>query len=119
MPRLQGIDAPELGQPFGRVARDRLAELVKGHDVRVSSRAKDRYGRVLAELELEHREIGRTLVAEGMAWHYTRFSRDPALAAAEREARAGRRGLWADPAPVPPWEWRATANDRRAAPATR
>ena len=28
--RLQAIDAPELGQPFGTVARDRLAGLSKG-----------------------------------------------------------------------------------------
>ena len=24
----------------------------------------------------------------------------------ENEAREGRKGLWADPQPVPPWEWR-------------
>jgi len=27
---------------------------------------------------------------------------------AEREARAARRGLWADKVPVAPWEWRAS-----------
>jgi hypothetical protein len=32
-----------------------------------------------------------------------------------------RRGLWADEAPVPPWEWRATEKGRKreAAPAGR
>jgi len=24
----------------------------------------------------------------------------------EKEAREAQRGLWADPSPVPPWEWR-------------
>ena len=24
----------------------------------------------------------------------------------EREARQAKKGLWADPEPVPPWEWR-------------
>jgi endonuclease YncB( thermonuclease family) len=31
---------------------------------------------------------------------------------AEAEARAARRGLWADPDSVPPWEWRKTENER-------
>ena len=50
-----------------------------------------------------------------MAWHYTRYSKDARLAAAEREARAAGRGLWADREPVPPWEWRASERERKAA----
>ena len=46
--------------------------------------------------------------ADGLAWHYTRYSDDARLAAAEREARAARRGLWRDAAPVAPWDWRAS-----------
>lgn len=45
-------------------------------------------------------------VRRGMAWVYTKYSRDPAFLPLELEARAERRGLWADPAPAPPWEWR-------------
>jgi hypothetical protein len=37
--------------------------------------------------------------------------------AAERDARAARRGLWADKAPVPPWEWRASEKGRKRQPA--
>ena len=37
------------------------------------------------------------------------------LAAAEQAARAARRGPWADREPVPPWEWRATERERKAA----
>jgi hypothetical protein len=47
--------------------------------------------------------VNRRMVADGMAWHYARYSKDAGLAAAEREARAARRGLWADKAPTPPW----------------
>jgi micrococcal nuclease len=46
------------------------------------------------------------LVRSGFAWRYNRYSNDPALIAAQADARESRRGLWADPAPVPPWEWR-------------
>jgi endonuclease YncB( thermonuclease family) len=117
--RLHGIDAPELGQPFGRVARDRLAELVKGKTITVTTHGKDRYGRTIGSVAIEHDDVGHRLVAEGLAWHYTRYSKDAGLAAAERDARAARRGLWADRDPVPPWEWRVSERDRRAVPAGR
>lgn len=38
--------------------------------------------------------------------HFKRFSRDPQLAELEMQARAARSGLWGDPAPVAPWEFR-------------
>jgi endonuclease YncB( thermonuclease family) len=112
--RLQGIDAPERGQPFGTVSRDRLAAMVMGKPVTVHDEGRDKYGRTLGRIEIEGRDVNRTLVAEGLAWHYVKFSKDAGLAAAEREARAAGRGLWGDKAPVPPWEWRATAKDRKA-----
>ncbi len=32
---------------------------------------------------------------------------------AQRDARAARRGLWAEKAPVPPWKWRAEEKGRK------
>ena len=114
--RLAGIDAPELGQPFGRVARDRLRELALRQQVAVQVHDRDRYGRDLATLEAGGQDLGRQLVTEGLAWHFTRYSDDAGLAAAEAEARAAGRGLWADPQRVPPWQWRAGEAERKAAP---
>jgi endonuclease YncB( thermonuclease family) len=114
--RLHGIDAPELGQPFGRVSRDRLAALAKGKAATITPHGRDRYGRTIATVEIEHDELGHRLVAEGLAWHYSRYSDDATLDAAQKAARAARRGLWADGAPIPPWEWRATEKQRRAVP---
>jgi endonuclease YncB( thermonuclease family) len=114
--RLQGIDAPELGQPFGRVSRDRLAALAKGKAATITPHGRDRYGRTIATIEIEHDELGHRLVAEGLAWHYSRYSDDATLDTAQRAARDARRGLWADEAPTPPWEWRATEKQRRAVP---
>lgn len=113
--RLAGIDAPERKQDFGTVARDRLAELTKGKAVAVLAGKPDKYGRTLARIEVEGQDVGHRLVAEGLAWHYVRFSDDATLADAEAEARAARRGLWADKAPVPPWDWRASDKARKAA----
>ena len=114
--RLQGIDAPESGQPFGTQARDRLAELTLRRTVRVILGGRDRYGRDLASVAVDGRDVARDMVAAGLAWQYDRYDSSPELARAEQEARAARRGLWADAAPVPPWEWRATERDRKDAP---
>ena len=112
--RLQGIDAPEVKQAFGTKARDRLAELTLRKVVRVNVHEHDRYGRLLADIEAGGQSVNRRMVADGMAWHYSRYSKDAGLAAAEREARAARRGLWADKAPVAPWEWRASEKGRKS-----
>jgi len=117
--RLDGIDAPERGQPFGTVARDRLASLVMGKAVKVHDDGRDKWGRTLGRIEVEGQDVNRQMVAEGLAWHYKRFNNDARLAAAEQAARAAKRGLWADAKPVPPWEWRATAKDRKGQPAGR
>lgn len=112
--RLDGIDAPERGQPFGTVARDRLAALVMGKAVTVHAHGQDKYGRTLGRIEVDGQDVNHRMVADGMAWHYSRFNNDARLAAAERQARAAKRGLWADAKPVPPWEWRATEKERKA-----
>ena len=111
--RLAGIDAPERGQPFGSKARELLATLTMGKTVTVRGGRPDKYGRTLARVEVEGQDVNRELVAEGLAWHYTQFDRSDDLAAAERAARAARRGLWADAKPVPPWEWRASEAERK------
>lgn len=114
--RIDGIDAPERGQPFGTVARDRMTTLAKGKTATIHGHGNDRYGRLLATVKIEGDDLGLRLVAEGLAWHYSRYSDDATLDAAQRAARAARRGLWADKAPTPPWEWRAGEKQRRATP---
>lgn len=110
--RLQGIDAPEIGQPFGNNARDRLAALTMGKAIEVHTHGQDKYGRTLARLIVEGTDVATHMIRDGLAWHYAKYDHSPALAAAEREARAARRGLWADRAPVPPWDWRARESTR-------
>lgn len=111
--RLVGIDAPEIGQPFGTKSRDGLRALVLRKSVTVHEHGEDRYGRTLGSLEIEGGDVALLMLAAGMAWQFTRYSDDEVLAAAEAEARAARRGLWAEPEPVPPWDWRATERERK------
>ncbi|TLY29446.1 MAG: hypothetical protein E6K63_05140 [Nitrospirae bacterium] len=47
------------------------------------------------------------LVKAGLAWWYRHYAPgDTVLAGLEKEARDAKQRLWADPDPVPPWEWR-------------
>jgi micrococcal nuclease len=52
-------------------------------------------------------EVNHMLVKDGWCWWYRKYApRDTVLEGLEKEARDVRKGLWADPHPVPPWEWR-------------
>ena len=104
--RLQGIDAPEKGQAFGRAAGRYLAGLVAGRDVKVQWSKKDRYGRILGTVYVDGREVNLEMLRAGMAWHYKKYDSTPTYAQAETEARAAKRGLWQDKNPTEPEEFR-------------
>ncbi len=104
--RLLGIDAPEYRQPHGREARAALAEKLRGRSVRLESRGRDRYDRLLAVLRVGDRNLNEELVAEGHAWVFDRFRPPAGLAAAQQAARRERRGLWAAADPLRPADWR-------------
>lgn len=110
--RLAGIDAPERKQAFGRRSREHLRQLAMGEAVLVAPRKRDRYGRWVAQVFVGGTDVGLAQVRGGWAWHYTAYAREqPAqeaalYQAAEEAAREGRAGLWRDPDPVPPWEFR-------------
>jgi endonuclease YncB( thermonuclease family) len=106
--RLAEIDAPELGQDFGKVARESLAEMVFGKTVTFQDEGKDRYGRWIGHVDVNGTDVNRQMVATGNAWHYADYSRDPSLAGLQSQAQAQRLGLWSQPDPVPPWEFRAS-----------
>ena len=106
--RLSGIDCPEKGQPFGEKAKQAASALVFGKEVTVQTHGKDKYGRTLADVLLpDGKNVNHTLVKDGWCWWYRKYALgDTTLERLETEAREAQRGLWADPHPVPPWEWR-------------
>ena len=105
--RLNGIDAPEKKQAFGTKSKARLGELVAGKDVVVDWKEKDKYGRIVGQVHQGSLDVNLQMVKEGLAWHYKKYSKSEDLSRAEAEAKAGKKGLWADPNPVPPWEFRS------------
>ena len=107
--RIAQIDAPEAGQAFGRRSEPSLRELIWKRTVMVSWRDVDRYGRPIVAVDHAGADVGAEQVRRGMAWVYRQYSKDRSRYALESEARAARRGLWADSQSAPPWEWRKMA----------
>lgn len=104
--RLNGIDAPEKTQAYGRKSKAYLSGLVFGKNVAVIVRDTDRYGRYVGDVMLDGKSANAAMVAAGYAWFYAAYSKDQSLALLERQAKAKRLGLWADASPTPPWEYR-------------
>ncbi|MEI8070098.1 MAG: thermonuclease family protein [Planctomycetota bacterium] len=104
--RLAEIDAPELGQDFGKVSRDALAEMVFGKTIEVVDDGKDRYGRWIGHLVVNGQDANRQMVATGNAWHYAAYSKDGSLSTLQSQAQAQQIGLWSQKNPTPPWDYR-------------
>ncbi|HSL05229.1 MAG TPA: thermonuclease family protein [Nitrospiraceae bacterium] len=106
--RLSGIDCPEKGQAYGKRAKQAASALTFGKDVTVQTHGHDKYKRILGDVILpEGMYLNQELVKQGWCWWYQKYAPgDTVLEELETEARKAKRGLWVDPQPVPPWEWR-------------
>jgi len=103
--RLVGVEAPKGSEPFAAEAREALARLVLGREVRLmyGGARQDAYGRALAHLKLARGGtwVEQALLEAGDArvhtWPDNRALARPMLDA-EARARLKKRGLWALPA---------------------
>ena len=123
--RIAAIDAPERRQRFARRSREHLRELLLGHPVSVTVLKTDRYGRLIADVRSDERDVGLAQLEAGLAWHFRRYAVEQPSAQrrvfelTEQRARQRRAGLWRDDTPVAPWQYReqARVNPRVRAPA--
>jgi len=110
--RLAGIDAPEKKQAFGARSKQSLSDLVFDRQVSVETDKRDRFGREVGVILVNGKDANLEQVTRGFAWHYKAYEREQSANDrklydfAEQEARARRRGLWADVDPMPPWDYR-------------
>lgn len=110
--RLSGIDAPELSQDFGRRSKENLSGLVFGKDVVVIHDKVDRWGRIVGKVMVSGSDGNLAMIEAGLAWHFKKYEKEQtqadriAYADAEVRARQSRTGLWSQPNPVPPWDYR-------------
>ena len=107
--RLADIDAPEWKQERGKDSRAALFHLCGLRRATAETQGEDRYDRTLATVTCVGVNVNANAeqVRQGWAWVFVRYApKNSHLYALERDARLGKRGLWADTEPMPPWEWR-------------
>lgn len=100
--RIAGIDAPEICQLYGTQSRAALKKLVASKPVMVQSKWVDDYGRDVAKITINNKDIGAWMVRRGHAWSYHyRHSAGP-YRVEEEAAMQSRLGLFADSTAVEP-----------------
>lgn len=104
--RFFGIDCPEKSQDFGNVAKKHLSSLIFGKRVSVRFKEIDRYGRIVGKVSLDGIDINLKMLEAGLAWHYKRYDDTAEYAEAEKKAKESGIGLWKQPNPIPPWNFR-------------
>lgn len=120
--RLYGIDAPETeksnkktghiskpGQPYGEESYRALQDKLERQRVRLDVMDIDKYKRAVCLVWLGKRSINKEMVAEGNAWAYRKYLKEPyarEYIRAENQARGKMLGLWQQGNQQPPWEFR-------------
>jgi endonuclease YncB( thermonuclease family) len=110
--RLLGIDAPEKSQAFGNQSKQSLADMVFRKTVAVEYNKRDKYNRIVGKVLLEDNDLNIEQIKRGLAWHYKKYEKEQELADRsiyaneEYIASQDKRGLWAEPKHIPPWEFR-------------
>ncbi len=102
--------------PFGQRSKQNLSTLVYGKWVHIERSKNDRYGRLVGKVLVNNRDANLAQIQAGMAWHYKQYQREQSIldrqlyADAQVTAAHTKQGLWQEPDPIPPWDWR---KDRR------
>ena len=107
---VNGVDAPEANQPWGKEATQALAQMVLGQEVDLEPVGRGSGSRITAIVFVGEAEVGAALVSAGNAWADRKNLRpsDVGLCEVEASAREEKRGLWSLPPPkrVAPWLFR-------------
>lgn len=110
--RLQGIDAPEKAQAFGKISKHYLSQLVFSKKVTIVYEKMDRYQRQVGKVLVDGTDANLAQITNGMAWHYKKYEGEQSqedrrsYSNAEQKAQNSRAGLWGDDKPTPPWDYR-------------
>lgn len=99
------VDAPEAGQPFGDASLEYLSGLIDGKQVQVDSLTRYEGLGDGGMIVLRGADINFRMIRAGYAWYPPAHRCGTAWDSAQRRAQQSGRGLWAEPAPVPPWDY--------------
>lgn len=106
--RLNGIDAPEIDQPFGQESKAYLRQILQGTPIYLNVYGKDKNKRWIADIVTPNGlNLNQLSVSNGYSWWYAEYTpNDITLKALHEQARNSRKGLWGSPTPVAPWVYR-------------
>lgn len=104
--RLYCIDAPELKQPEGQLAKDTLIRILAGNEPTIKQYSLDRYDRLIGELYIDKVLVNLELIKLGQAVIYPQYCKDKKYYDAQQEAQKSKLGVWSNPNFVMPWEFR-------------
>ena len=106
--RLYAIDAPELSQPYGTEARDKMRKISRG-SLHLDAVSSDRYGRVVGVVYRRNKKksLNHMMVAAGLAYSYQKYGKLDGISDAEARARKKRLGIWkSGESQTRPWDHR-------------
>ena len=104
--RLAEVDCPEKKQAFGNKAKQFTSEAVYLKTITYQVTDIDRYGRSIAKVYYDNKYLSAEIIKNGMGWQYKKYSNSTVLAQLELQARTKKIGLWKDPNPIYPSEFR-------------
>ncbi len=125
--RIAGIDTPERGQPYYKLARLRLKDMIGAKKITIHpvGRGLERYNRVLGHVKLNGQDVGERLIESGLAYYYRprcrdwpadkdKYNYDPRpYVRAERKARGTGDYIWSKLSSTMPCRWRKEQRARR------
>ena len=104
--RLSEIDAPEINQRFGTESKNFLASLILNKEIELIYITEDRYGRIVAKIYKDNKDINRSMVRNGLAWVYDYYVEDQSLYNDQNLAKKNSFNIWSEASPTPPWVFR-------------
>ena len=105
--RMFGIDAPEKTQDYGIESKQALEKLVNGKTLEIEEKNRDRYGRTVAVVYADGKNVNEEMVKAGNAWWYQEYDKnDTRMQAYQENAKKNKLGLFGKRGYVEPWNYR-------------
>ena len=105
--RMFGIDAPEKTQDYGIESKQALEKLVNGKTLEIAEKNRDRYGRTVAVVYVNGKNVNEEMVKNGNAWWYQEYDKkDTKMQAYQENAKKNKLGLFGKRGYVEPWNYR-------------
>ena len=114
--RINGIDAPELSQEWGKQSKEKLESMVLNKRVILREEGTDKYRRTVGKLFIVNLKPGyphvidvqMIMLMSGSAWWYSKYDNNSRYEKSMGNAKKDAVGLWSqnNPAPMNPSDYR-------------